>query len=169
MRVDARPASHGMVTRFLSHRRGQRMASPMVAMTIFAAGISLAPPAVADSADSLRSAVKSARSASCEPLRSNPLVEQAAESMNHSTDVWLNQDGRSPPEDDPLPLLNDLGYGGKTAILLQGAAPTAADAIKQLVIQGYLNIPDCSLTEYGASLMKNHTTDYILVVTILAA
>ncbi|KMV23816.1 hypothetical protein BMW24_001185 [Mycobacterium heckeshornense] len=129
----------------------------------------LAPPAVADSADSLRAAVGSVRSASCGPLRPDPLVERTAEDVNRSTAAWLDHTGRVAPVDDPLPLLKDRGYGGKKARLLQGAARTTADAIKALLLEGYLEIPDCSYTDYGASVIRNRTTNYVLTAIVLAA
>ncbi|EUA51169.1 hypothetical protein I552_2110 [Mycobacterium xenopi 3993] len=63
----------------------------------------IAPPAVADSADTLRAAVDSVRSASCAPLRPDPLVESTAEDVNRSTAAWLDHAGRVAPVDDPCP------------------------------------------------------------------
>lgn len=71
--------------------------------------------------------------------------------------------------DDPLPLLKDRGFGGKKARLVQGAGRTSTDAIKGLLLEGYLDIPDCSYTEYGVSLIRNRTTNYVLAAMVLAA
>ncbi|ORX21014.1 hypothetical protein AWC32_02635 [Mycobacterium xenopi] len=138
-------------------------------MPFLAATMLLPPPAVADSADTLRAAVDSVRSASCAPLRPDPLVESTAEDVNRSTAAWLDHAGRVAPVDDPLPLLKDRGFGGKKARLVQGAGRTSTDAIKGLLLEGYLDIPDCSYTEYGVSLIRNRTTNYVLAAMVLAA
>jgi hypothetical protein len=143
--------------------------SAAAAMPFLAATVLLPPPAVADSADSLRVAVGSVRSASCGPLRPDPLVESTAEDVNRSSAAWLDHAGHVAPVDDPLPLLKDRGFGGKKARLVQGAGRTSADAIKGLLLEGYLDIPDCSYTEYGVSLIRNRTTNYVLAAMVLAA
>jgi hypothetical protein len=138
-------------------------------MSILHASILLAPPAFADSTDSLRAAAMSVRSASCGPLRSDPLVQRATEIANQSSDAWLNQVGRAAPPDDILPILKDLGYAGAKAVQLRGAGVTDARAIKGLVLQGYLDLPDCSYTVYGADVLQNRQTGYFLTALVLAA
>jgi hypothetical protein len=167
MRVQA-SALRGMVSGCLSHCRVQGIASAVTAMTILSASLTLAPSAVADSVDNLRTAVMTVRSASCGPLRSNPLVEQAAKEVNRSTDAWRDFNARAVPVPDPLPLLKDLGYGGTKAKAVSGAGQTDAAAIKGLVIQGYLDIPHCSYTDYGVSVLRNRTTNFVLAVLVLA-
>jgi hypothetical protein len=168
MRTQAVVSLDGIVTESPSHRRGRASAAVVAAMAILTASILLAPPAIANSADALRSAMMSVRSASCGPLRSDPLVEKTAEIVNRSEDLWLNQDGRAVPLSDPLPTLKDLGYGGAKATQFQGAAHNESASIKGLLIEGYLAWPDCSYRTYGVSVLKNRTTDYILSVVVLA-
>lgn len=169
MRADARPAFLRTATSSLSHRRVRGISAAAAAMTFLALTVLVAPPAVADSADSLRAAVGSVRSASCEPLRPDPLVESTAEDVNRSSAAWLDHAGRVAPVDDPMPLLKDRGFSGKKSKLVQGAGRTSADAIKGLLLEGYLDIPDCSYTEYGVSLIRNRTTNYVLAAMVLAA
>lgn len=137
--------------------------------TVVAASILVAPPAVADSADSLRFAVASVHSASCGPLQSDPLVEEAAQLTNLEEDTWLNQEGRAVPTDDPLPLLKDRGFGGEKAKLLKGAGVTDGLSMKGLLISGYLDLPDCTYKLYGVSVIRNRTTNYILTSVVLAS
>lgn len=102
MGADARPAFPRRVTYSLSHRRLQGISAAATVLPFLAANMLLAPPAVADSADSLRAAVGSVRSASCGPLRPDPLVERTAEDVNRSTAAWLDHTGRVAPVDDPF-------------------------------------------------------------------
>lgn len=169
MRADAWPAFPRWVSSSLAHRHVRGIAATAAAIPFLAATTLLAPPAVADSADSLRAAVGSLRSASCGPLRPDPLVESTAEDVNRSSAAWLDHAGRVAPVDDPMPLLKDRGFGGKKSKLVQGAGRTSADAIKGLLLEGYLDIPDCSYTEYGVSLIRNRTTNYVLAAMVLAA
>lgn len=147
--------------------RSRGVMSAMTATTILSASISLAPSAVANSADTLKSAVLSARP-SCEPLRSDPSVQQAAEIVNRSTDKWLDHTGRAVPVPAPLPILKDLGYGGGRAAQIEGAGDTDAEAIAGLVLIGYDIIPDCSYTDYGVSVIQNQTTGHYLTTVVLA-
>jgi hypothetical protein len=119
-------------------------------------------------ADDLRTAVMSVRQASCGVLRSNPIVEHAAEIVNRSTDRWLDHTGRAVPVPDPLPVLKDLGYAGGRAMQVQGAGDTEAKAIEGLLLVGYDKIPDCSYTDYGVSVMQNQATGHYLTVVVLA-
>jgi len=147
---------------------GRGVASAVMAMTILAAGVSLAPSAVANSADSLRAAVMSARQPSCRPLRSDPIVEQTAEIVNRSTDKWLNHTGRVVPVPDPQPILQDLGYGGSRSVQIEGAGDTEAQAITGLLLIGHDILPDCSYTDYGVSLIQNQRTGHYLTTVVLA-
>jgi hypothetical protein len=141
----------------------------MITFAVLVASIALAPSAAADSADNLRTAVTAVRAGACAPLQSDPLVEQAAKEVVDSTDVWLNRKGRVPPSDDPLPLMRDLGYSGEKAKQLQGAGVNDAAAIKGLLLQGYLDIPDCSFSKFGVSMVRNQFTNYYLAAVVLAA
>lgn len=169
MSANTRPAFHTKVAHSLSHPCVRGFSAAATVVPLLAVNMVLAPSALADSADSLRAAVSSVRSASCGPLRPDPLVEHTAEDVNRSTATWLDHAGRVAPVDDPLPLLKDRGYGGKKARLVQGAARTTADAIKALLLEGYLEIPDCSYTDYGVSVIRNRTTNYVLTAIVLAA
>lgn len=148
---------------------GPWMASALVIVMVLSTGLSLAPSALADPTANLRNAVASARGGtSCGPLRYNPVVEQAAEVINRSTDDYLNHTATRIPILDPLEGLKDLGYGGTKAYLLQGADRSDALAIKGALLEGYAAIPDCSYTDFGVSARRNETTGYNLVSSVLA-
>ena len=105
--------------RSLLARRLTQLQSCAVASALTLAGIAAAPVALADSADNVRVAVVAARGATCgPPLQANPVVDRAAEAINQTTDNWINNVGRSVPETDALPILNDLGYAGNKARIL---------------------------------------------------
>ncbi|KUH85960.1 hypothetical protein AU187_04370 [Mycobacterium sp. IS-1556] len=149
----------------------------MMGMSILAGSIAVAPSAIADSADALRSAVNSMRSGTCGPLRPDPALEEAAADINRSADAWIDHTARAAPFElrspvdepaDPLPLLKDLGYGGTRARMLQGAHLTEFQSIKALLLQGYDAIPDCSYTDYGANVLQNQNTGSILTTVVLA-
>jgi hypothetical protein len=146
-------------------RRGSWAA--VVAMTIMS--VSVVPQAVADSSDTLRAALLSARGASCAPLRDDPMVEKTAEEVNDSTDKWLNHAARAVPVTDAMSVLKDLGYGGSKATILYGAGSNDLDATKALLLQGYLKIPDCSYSDYGVSALHNTSKDMTLLTVVLAA
>ena len=142
--------------------------SVVLLATTVGASLAGAPRGHAAAAGSRGAAVMSVRSSSCSPLRPDPRVEQAVEDSNRSEDVWINQEGRNPPVDDVLPLLKDLGYEGDRALLIRGTGRTLADAVKGLLLQGYLDIPDCSYTSYGVSVLRNRTTNYFLAALAIA-
>lgn len=131
--------------------------------------VSMAPSAVADATDSLRAAVAAARPASCGPLRSDPVIDQAAKAINETTDRWINNVARAVPETDALRVLKDLGYGGSKASILSGAASSAGKAIQATIIQGFKVLPDCSYTDFGVSTLYNAKKDMILTTVVLAA
>lgn len=141
----------------------------VVIALVFSGGIVLTPSALADSVANLKDAVASARGGtSCGPLSDNPVVEQAARIINQSTDDYVEHTARHVPITDPLPGLKDLGYGGDKAVLLQGARPNEADAIKGMLLEGYAAIPDCSYTDFGVDVRRNETTGYSLISVVLA-
>jgi hypothetical protein len=157
-----RPAS--MIHRF----RPSIRSAALLVTTLFAAVVP-APPARADSLDTAKNAVVSLRDGtSCAPLRDNPLVEQAADVVNRSTDDYLDHTATRIPIEDPLPGLKDLGYGGSKAIALFGSHSNPADALKGALLEGYAAIPDCSYTDFGLSMLRNKSTGYMLVTIVLA-
>ncbi|MCV7298623.1 hypothetical protein H7J93_03105 [Mycobacterium barrassiae] len=128
----------------------------------------IAPAAPADPAPSLQEAVAQVRgSATCGQLEYDPAVEQAAEIVNQSTDVYLNHTARHVPVADPLPIVHDLGVAGGKAISLYGAAGNTGDSIKSVLLQGYQAIPDCAYTKFGASMLWNESTGKNLATVVL--
>lgn len=146
-----------------------RRRASVVVLLLSWSPVMLAPPAGADTVEMLTSAVQAARSASCGPLRQDPVVQQAAENVNRSNALWLEQMSRAQPVPDAMPLLKDLGYGGSKATILYGAGKNEADSIKALLLQGYLKIPDCSFSDLGVSVMQENSAGWILSTVVLAA
>jgi hypothetical protein len=162
------PAQRGLRDRVTLPRRVQLgMCSALLAFTT--ATVAVAPSAVAHPSDTLRNAVVAARPASCGPLRSDPVVDQAAEAVNGTTDKWLDHAARVVPETNALAVLKDLGYRGTKAAILSGVGKNDVNAIKATLLQGYDKIPDCSYTDYGVSAQHNKSKDVILVTVVLAA
>jgi hypothetical protein len=162
------PPSRGIPSA-TSRRCAKEVSAVLGTVALLAVGVTPAPSAVADPVSSLRDAVSSARSGtSCGPLRYNATVERAAEIINRSTDTYLNQEARRVPVADPLEGLKDLGYHGTKAYLLQGADKDSGIAIKGALLEGYAAIPDCSYTEFGASMRRNESTGYNLASLVLA-
>ena len=162
------PAQRRARGRLTPSRRVQHgMCLALIAFTT--AAVSVAPSAVAQPSGTLRDAVGAARGASCGPLRSDPVVDHAAEEINGTTDKWLDHTTRAVPETNALAVLKDLGYRGTKATILSGAGKTDANAIKAALLQGYDKIPDCSYTDYGVSAVHNKSQDVILVTVVLAA
>lgn len=148
-----------------SGRRWRVAAALAVGLTT--AGLVGAPPAAADWTENLRSAVAAARGSSCE-LRSDPIIDNAAQGINESTDKWIDNASRAVPETDALPVVNDFGFNASKATILSSAANNEADAIKALLLQGFAEIPDCSYTAYGVSTTYNAKKDNILMTAVLA-
>jgi hypothetical protein len=162
------PAQRGPRGHVAPPRRVQHgMCLALLAFTT--ATVSVAPSAVAHPSGSLRDAVVAARGSSCGPLRSDPVVDHAAEEINGTTDKWIDHAARAVPETNALAVLKDLGYRGTKATILLGAAATDVNAIKATLLQGYLKIPDCSYTDYGVSTLHNKSKDMILTTVVLAA
>jgi hypothetical protein len=127
------------------------------------------PQASADASDMLRAAVSAVRGAACAPLREDPIVRQAAEEINESNEAWIDHRSRARPVPDAMPLLNDLGYtGGTRSAILYGAGRNDADSIKALLLQGFSKLPDCSYTDFGASVVQSNSAGWILSVVVLA-
>jgi hypothetical protein len=154
---------------YLMSRRRVQLRISLVATALTVVSVAVAPSAVADSTDSLRAAVVAARASACAPLRSNPVVDQAAAEINVTTDRWINFASRAVPESDPMAPLKDLGFGGSKATTLSGAATTDGNAIKATILQGFAKIPDCSYTDFGVNALYNPKKDMILTTVVLAA
>ncbi|QLL08710.1 hypothetical protein [Mycobacterium vicinigordonae] len=137
-------------------------------MAIAPGVIAQAPTATADSADALRAAVAQMRTVSCPALRSDPVVEKVAQNTNDSSIAWLNHTARAVPVPEPLPVLKDFGYSGTKATMMQGAGQIDGSAIKGLLLEGWDKIPDCSYTDYGASVVRHEKSGFILMVVVLA-
>ncbi|CPS04365.1 Uncharacterised protein [Mycobacteroides abscessus subsp. massiliense] len=130
-----------------------------------------APEAVADRAPVVEQAVSSARSAApCGPLQYNPTVERAADIVNRSTYAFLNHTAENVPADEPHPtaIAKDLGIAGSKITSLQGAGHNEADALKGMLLEGRNDIPDCSYTEFGSSLLYEEQSGFTLIVVVLA-
>lgn len=166
-RADASPGDR--MSAAMVGRRGPSIGSLAVTVTVMATCIPLAPPALADQVATFKDAVASLRNGtSCGRLHYNPVVEQAADIINRSTDAYLNHTATHVPIADPLPGLKDLGYGGTKATLLQGAHKDPADAIKGALLEGHAAIPDCSYTDFGVSMFRNDKSGYNLTSAVLA-
>ncbi|WP_425436902.1 hypothetical protein [Mycobacterium palustre] len=182
--------------------RARQGRAPAVGATLVALAATLssavlcAPPSTADPSPALQQAVVSARSGtSCPPLRYDPIVEHAAEIVNHSTDAYVSHTTRNSPADSPtgaLPILKDLGSSAGKSWSLQGAGHDSdADAIKGAILEGTtqgagvsLNVSpgvfktledtgpaplaNCSYTDFGVSLLHNADTGLSLAVVVLA-
>lgn len=157
-----------IVATILAGRRHSVHVTALSAIAFTILGLSVAPSASANSADSLRAAVAAARGTACGPLRSNSVADQAADAINETTDRWLRHASRAVPATDALPLLKDLGYGGSKAAILSGAAASDGDSIKALLLQGFATIPNCSYTDFGVSAMYNDSKGLILTTVVLA-
>ena len=165
-----RLTSPGCPQRSPAWHRSARRASWLAVVAVMAATVSAAPPAAADSTDTLTDALMAVRGVSCgPPLRFDPIVEQAAAEINDSTDKWIDNVARAAPVKESTPLLKDLGYGGSKSTFMLGAGRSSADSIKALLLQGYQKIPDCSYVDYGVSSLHNDSKDMILTVVVLAA
>jgi hypothetical protein len=77
----------------------------LFAMGFVIVSIVTAPSAAADSTDLLRAAVAAARPAACPPLRSDPIIDHAADEINQTTDRWINNTARAVPETNAIPVL----------------------------------------------------------------
>lgn len=129
--------------------------------------IALAPCAGADSNASIRSAVSAAH-ASCPPLRPVPVIDEAAKLINGTTDKWINFASRSVPDNDALPVLQDLGYPAHKAYILSGAAKDLGTSIKAAILSGFAVLPDCSYTSVGVDSTYNARKALVLVTVVLA-
>lgn len=128
-----------------------------------------APPAGAEPADELEQGIAAVRAGgSCAALRHDPLVEQAAEISNRSTEDYLNHDAEYVPVADPLIVLTDLGSDAGIATQLQGHGDTVAAAVKGALLQGHSSLADCSYETFGTSVIRNPDKGYTLVVAVLA-
>ena len=129
-----------------------------------------AAPAFADPGTEVDQAVTAARGGTaCGAFRHSDVAAQAADIINRSTRNYLAHDTAVVPADDPHPvaILRDLGVETEKAKLLQGAGPSAADAIKGAILQGFKEIPDCSYTDIGSSLLVEEKSGYVVVAAVI--
>jgi hypothetical protein len=148
--------------------RRVRLGMCVAAAALTSVGLSVAPVASADATDSFRAAVAAARPPACGAIRSDPVIDQVAVEINDSTDRWINFASRAVPEDDAMPLLQDLGYVGATkARILSGSATKAESSIKGALLQGFAVLADCSLNAYGVATTYNAKKDVVLVTAVL--
>lgn len=140
----------------------------MIATALYV-GASVAPHARADPTSNLKEAVGQLRNGtSCGSIRYDAIAEQVAQVITRTNDEYISHVAKDIPPQDPLPGLKDLGYKGKKAKLLLGAAKNEADAIKGALIEGYASLPDCSYTDYGADVRTNASTGLTLTAIVLA-
>lgn len=129
-----------------------------------------APWAVADRAPAVEQAVASARRAApCGPLKYDATIEHAADIINRSTYTFLNHTAENVPIDDPHPvaITKDLGITASKVTSLQGAGRTTANAVKGMLLEGRNDLPDCSYTNFGTSMLYEERSGYTLVVVLL--
>jgi hypothetical protein len=150
-------------------RRRTQLGMCLATIALTIVSVSMAHSARADTGDGLRAAIATVRGTACGPLRSDPVVDQAAAAINGTTDKWIDNASRAVPATDALPILKDLGYGGSKATILSAATANDGDAIKALLLQGYDKIPDCSYSDFGVSALHNAKKDLILTTVVLAA
>lgn len=140
-----------------------------VRTVLCSAALLCAAPATAEPAPELERGIAALRdTGSCGALRHDPIAEQVAEISNRSTEEYHNHDARFVPVADPLFVLRDLGGTAGKAIQLQGYGSTDVDAIKGVLLQGHISIPDCSYDTLGTSVIRNPDRGYTLVVAVLA-
>lgn len=146
-----------------------RLGVPSLTVACTIVGVTVAPCAAAEPADSLRAAIAAARSAApCGPLRSDPTIDQVADKINESTDDWLNHTSRAVPETDALPALKDSGVNASKAMILSGNTPDVGNAVKAIILQGFAKIPDCSYSSFGVATTYNAGKHLNLLTAVLA-
>lgn len=144
-------------------------AAVLTAMSGLLVSVSAAPPVIADPVNSLRAAIMQARGAACGPLRSDPLVEKAADALNRSVDGWAGLTSPIPPMDDAKPIMKDLGYRGDKVAMARGAAKVETDAIKGVLLEGHAVIPDCAYKDYGVSVIQDSKIERQFLVLLVVA
>jgi hypothetical protein len=149
----------------MQHRR----TAHLIAISALAIATAMAPRVIADPVSSLTSAVDAARSASnCPPLRSDPLVERAAQIAMQQSSDYISHRSAAVPFTDPGPALKTIGYTGSKAVLLSGYGASEADAVQALILQGHALIPNCQYTQYGVSAARD-SGGFNLTSVVLAA
>jgi hypothetical protein len=140
-----------------------------VAMGVLIAGVWLAPVVHAAPAPDIQNAVAALRGgSSCGPLRYDPVVEQAAATVNRVNAGYVDHTGTTEPITDALPGLKDLGYGGNKATILQGTAPDEGDSVKAMLLEGYAAFRDCAYTDFGIDVRSNDATGDTFSALVLA-
>ncbi|MFL0294767.1 hypothetical protein ACJH6J_27520 [Mycobacterium sp. SMC-18] len=167
-------ASHSTTTVIPPRRERKAFGAKMITALVPAIGLAvgLAAPATADPAPEIAQVIASARGGvSCGALNYNPTVEKAADIVNRSTHTYLNHTAENVPADNPHPvaIVKDLGINTDKVSSLQGAAHghNESNVIKGILLQGRKDIPDCTYTDYGVSLLYEPDTDFTIGVVVL--
>lgn len=153
-----------------SRRRRRWIPSSAAATTVVVTvGVWLAPTVHADPAPNVQDAVASLRGgSSCGPLHYDPVVEQAAATINRVNAGYVDHTGTTQPVSDVLPGLKDLGYGGNKATMLQGTAPDEGDSVKAMLLEGYAAFRDCAYTDFGLDVRTDESTGFTYSALVLA-
>jgi hypothetical protein len=126
------------------------------------------PSAFAEPEPALAQAITAAHG-QCGPLRYDPVVEQAAQMINQSTQTYLDHTADNVPIDEPHPtaLAKDFGINGTKVYSLKGAGYSEADAITGLLVEGFNVLPDCAYRDFGVSMLHDDSTGFSLVTAVL--
>lgn len=128
---------------------------------------SLIPVASADPVANLRSQVDAARG-KCAALQWDPILTQVATRANTETAAFAVHNARFIPFEDPVPVLQELGYPAGKARLLPGYGADAATAIHGVIVFGWEAIPDCTYTRYGLAVSDDPGLKFALAALVLA-
>jgi hypothetical protein len=159
-----RPARVGHAERPSRWHRVALFATSM--LLIAAMMLAAAPMSVADAAANLRSLVDGARGG-CAPLQVDPVLTGVAQRVNRETQQYKQNAARYEPFEDPMPVLQALGYQTGKAKMLAGFGDEESEALRGVVLFGWESIPDCSYTRYGVDVLAGD--GYTLATAILAA
>jgi hypothetical protein len=157
----------------LSPTGGHRKKPPWLAMMCsvvtlgMLAAVPLASSAAADATTDLKSAVDGARGG-CPVLQQDSTLDAVAARANSETNAYIQHTAKFVPFEDALPVLRDLGYPAAKAKLLAGYGDAASKAVRGVVSQGFLAIPDCGYSKYGVNTFQNPDGSYSLAAVVLA-
>lgn len=142
----------------------------LAGMAALAVALLVSPAATAaPSADVAQAIAASRGQGSCGALALDPAVDQAAELINQTTYDYVNHIGSNVPIDDasPVAITKDLGIPGEHVMVLRGAAPDTAAAVKVALLQGYLALTDCAYSRVGTSLLTADQVGQVLVTIVM--
>ncbi|WP_157888901.1 hypothetical protein [Mycolicibacterium fortuitum] len=142
-------------------RSQRRAASTVLALGL--AALSCAPHSTADTS-TLRSAVDGARPP-CPAFESDPILDGVASRANTETRAFKEHRARFVPFEDPMPVLQTLGYPAGKAKLIPGYGDTEEKAVRGVMVHGWEAIPDCTYTKYGVNVLPGD--GYVLTALIL--